>query len=373
MAFKIWVGKRESDILTYNYFDASITFWGSNKNNNYSFCTVERIKDNYGNEFSQFVLKILLQYISRNSDVIIHFYNNMFAYKLIQLEPAIKKYVANINPKRIMDIVRHKTLSRVWLQNAIDVPQFTYLSKQECNYNVLLNAFPGHNKFVIQKSISGGGNGTYLVSKNNWENIFNVLDNNDVYLISPYYDNNISVSCHMIIDAYNVIVFPVSEQLLRYEENNISYCGNRYIYNGLSEDVKKAALVVGNRLKEIEYRGICGLDFICTNDKIMLIEINPRYQGSSYLINAELNRMHMPSLFELNNTSFKSYIDQQICDQIQKMNIQYESHTCVYNKKFKNSSIEFPSNVTLFLDGVDGAKKYQDNVYLYRYLNKNCG
>ena len=55
MAIKIWVGKRESDILTYQYFDVSITFWGSNTNNNHSFCSSNRVKANYNKKFSVFV------------------------------------------------------------------------------------------------------------------------------------------------------------------------------------------------------------------------------------------------------------------------------------------------------------------------------
>ena len=36
---KIWIGRRETDLLTYpsEYFDFSITYYGSNKNNNYSY------------------------------------------------------------------------------------------------------------------------------------------------------------------------------------------------------------------------------------------------------------------------------------------------------------------------------------------------
>ena len=118
MPTKIWIGKRESDIMTYEYFDMSITFWGSNTGNNYSFCTTNRIKDNYDNAFTQFVLKKLDCYFNQYNkpDIEIHFYNNSFAYKLISINPLLKKYIVNMNSQRIFNIVRHKTLSRVWLQ-----------------------------------------------------------------------------------------------------------------------------------------------------------------------------------------------------------------------------------------------------------------
>lgn len=373
MALKIWVGKRESDILTYKFFDISITFWGSNTNNNHSFCTTERIKDNYGNRFTQYVLKLLLLYISHNKnlDIEIHFYNNSFAYKLINLEASLRDYIVNINPQRIFDIVRHKTLSRVWLQNTIDVPQSAYLSKDECQYNKLLNKFPRHKKFIIQKSISGGGDGTYLMHKNNWEDVIDKLDKDDIFLVSSYYEDNISLSCHLIIDNKRVTVFPVSEQLLRYDENRICYCGNKYLDNNskLSINIKKVATTIGHKLKEIDYRGICGLDFIFSENRIMLVEINPRFQGSSYLINAELKKANLPSLFELNTIAFHDCISTSISQKIEIIKVSYESHTCVYNKCLPNV-MNYPQNVHLFLDGLLSADICENGVYLYRYLKE---
>lgn len=372
MALKIWVGKRESDILTYKYYDVSITFWGSNTKNNHSFCTSERLKDNYGKDFTSYVLKLLRVYISQDNKIEIHFYNNSFAYKLLSIDPSLKNHIVNINSQRIFDITRHKTLSRLWLQNSVDVPKFSYLSKHECQYNKLLNLFPGYDRFIIQKSISGGGNGTYLVSVEDCENIVSSLDEDDIFLVSPYYENNISLSCHLIIDENGAVVFPISEQLLRYENNKISYCGNKYLKNAdrLSIDTKKVATVVGNSLRTINYRGICGLDFIFSHDRLFLIEINPRYQGSSYLINAELNRMKLPSLFELNEKAFNDCIDKNISKQIEKMDISLESHTCIYKGWIPDGTVNHPKKVHLFLDGLSNAHKFEDDVYLYRYLKE---
>lgn len=369
----MWVGKRESDILTYKYFDISITFWGSNQNNNFSFCTTKRSKDNYNKDFAKYVIKILLKYIWENKEknIEIHFYNNSFAYKLIEMEPSLEKYIININPKQIFDIVRHKTLSRVWLQNTVAVPQFTYLSKAECDYNTLLKIFPSYDNFVIQKSISGGGNGTYLVNQRNWQDVVHNLNNYDVYLISPYYNENISLSCHLIIDDKKVIVFPISIQLLKYENNKISYCGNRYIPNNdvISEKSRKLATDIGKRLMCSGYRGICGLDLIFSNNELMLIEINPRYQGSSYLINAELKEANLPSLFELNKMAFNGCICKEFMEKIEEMEISLQTNTCFYTDS-STKPIIYPRDVCLYLDGVQDSCEYEEGVYLYRYLKK---
>lgn len=371
MATKVWVGKRESDVLTYHYFDISITFWGSNVNNNHSFCTSNRLKSNFDKDFTEYVLQLLIKYISADKNTEIHFYNNVFAYKLMSLEPLLKKYIVNINSKRILDITRHKTLSRVWLQNTIDVPEFACLSKNECQFKQLIYKYPSYDKFIIQKNISGGGEGTYLINEHNCELIMPNLVSDDVYLVSPYYENNISLSCHLLIDSQHVTVFPISKQLLSYDNNKVAYCGNEYLDNNdsLAIQVKKKALDVGFRLMEINYRGICGLDFIFTENKVLLIEINPRYQGSSYLINAVLKSNNLPSLFELNSICFDSnQISNDISTQINKMQISLGSYTSVYKIGSSNATENYPPNVLLFLDGLPNSKKFEDGVYLYRYL-----
>ena len=214
MAIKIWVGKRESDILTYQYFDVSITFWGSNTNNNHSFCSSNRVKANYNKKFTEFVKDLLIKYISLDKNTEIHFYNNELAIQ-----------------------------------------------------------------------------------------------------------------------------------------------------------VKNKAINVGKRLMEINYRGICGLDFIFIQNNILLIEINPRYQGSSYLLNAVLNVYNLPSLFELNSICFSAnYINNDITSQIDKMSVSFESYTSIYKLGGCNDIKNLPKNVLLFLDGLSNANKFEDGVYLYRYL-----
>lgn len=101
----------------------------------------------------------------------------------------------------------------------------------------------------------------------------------------------------------------------------------------------------------------------------MLIEINPRYQGSSYLLNAVLNVYNLPSLFELNSICFSAnYINNDITSQIDKMSVSFESYTSIYKLGGCNDIKNLPKNVLLFLDGLSNANKFEDGVYLYRYL-----
>lgn len=307
MSYKIWIGKRESDILTYEFFDYSITFYGSNKKRNVAFSNEYRQKASYSDDFTTFAINNLNTIYKRHKDIEIHFYNGVFAHKIIAKCPSYKDYVVNTNSIFILNNLRHKTLSRLWLNNSVPVPSFTLLSKDECNVDYLKRKFDGFSSFVIQKNYSGGGAGTYLINNLNESNVISRLLDHELYLVSPFYSPSQSLSCHILIDASDCVVLPVSEQVMYSKKNSLEYIGNRFLSNEspISQLIKEKAFLIGNKLKHVGYRGICGFDFICYNSEIFLVEINPRYQGSSYILNFALKKHQLPSLFELNTMCFK--------------------------------------------------------------------
>lgn len=217
---KIWVGKRESDIQTYDYFDYSITFWGSNENGNYAFCSKKRIHSSYSNEFTSFTIIKLKELIKTTSEeCFIYFYNNSFAYKILNIESSFSKNIKNINKSYVHNLLRHKTLSRIWLSNIVNVPPITLISKYECNIQNLKKFFKSFDAFVLQENYSSGGDGTYYVDENNINTVMSILSDSKLYLVSPYYDNNVSVSCTLLIDNNTCCILPVSKQILKLDSH----------------------------------------------------------------------------------------------------------------------------------------------------------
>ena len=151
--YRIWVGKRESDILTYEYFDASITFYGSNENGNYSFCTKERKVAKYSYEFVDYTIQMLEKLITAYSEVEVHFYNSIFAYKILNKHKDFEKYFVNLNSLDILDVIRHKTLSRAWLTNVVNTPAFCLLSKNECSIENLKRKFGEKYSLVSRRCL----------------------------------------------------------------------------------------------------------------------------------------------------------------------------------------------------------------------------
>ena len=177
-----------------------------------------------------------------------------------------------------------------------------------------------------------------------------------------------------MIDREKCLVFPVSKQVLYTNNNTMEYVGNIYIdvFSELSQKVKLIAEKIGIKLQQMGYRGICGFDFIATNNKILLIEINPRFQGSSYVINDILYKHRLPSLFELNSICFTNTVSNEISDSISALNPSCSNH---YIKFQSLKDIQLAKSIIqndqyqVFTDGFQEAEDFELGCYLLRYIS----
>lgn len=375
MSIKVWVGRYESDVLTYNQnpFDYSITYYGSNKKNNFAYSTKMRWIAKYDNDFADFMNSALTN-ICQKDDIEIFFYSNDPKNVLLSKYPNYTKYCRNCNDNKLIDWLNNKTYTRLWLDNIVEVPKYTLLSKYECTYNHLHAIFPDFDEFIIQKNYSSGGEGTYRLTQQNESSIIEKLSLTEPYLVSAYYKNTFSLCCHVIIAKDNNIIFPLGQQLLSPANHRISYEGTDYSFfknlnkvstNNCMEFIEK----ISNLLSQNGYRGICGYDFLLINNKPILIEINPRFMGSSYLINHVLAENEIPSLFTLNTMAFQNNPSIQKYKRIiMNMDINYYTKT-IRNFEGKDN-IKPPKRKWLFTDGLTENMQLDSDVYLYRFFDR---
>lgn len=373
---KIWIGRRESDILTYmpNKFDYSISYYGSNnQKNNFSFDRQKRTFSRYNKDFYCFIIKCIEDICNDRLDYELYFYNNILSRELENLQPSLKNHFRNCNNYSLIDWLNNKSYSRLWLSNSVNVPPFALLSKDECHIDNLSVIFPHYSEYIIQKNYSSGGKGTYHLTSNNENIILNQLSSSEPYLASPYIANAIAACCHVIIGSKNVIVFPIGFQILSEHMDTMTYLGTTYQKpNHLritDLQIEEFILKISHRLACNGYRGICGYDFLIQEKQLILIEINPRYMASSYLLNYVLAKENLPSLFDLNDMAFSNDMKLGIYQkQIYNLNIPYVTKTAYYNET-KTTSL--PSKyILLFNDGLDNAYAFENNAYMYRYIDK---
>lgn len=371
---KIWIGRTESDLLTYpsSYFNNSITYYGSNKFPNFSYKTSYRTCANYDSEFLKFVLATLKK-LSPNADYTLYFYSNSTADKLLSIAPELKKHIAAYNPRELTYWYNNKFYTRFWLSNTVNVPAFTLLSKAECSYQLLRKRFPNSDDFVIQKAHSAGGSGTYKLTAENECRVLGKLSLYEPYLVSPFYQNSISACCHTIIGQHTSLVFPVGRQRISATTDNLSYLGTYFqsetALNSNTPQLRAFIQAITSHLSKTGYRGICGFDFLIYNEIPYLVEINPRYMGSSFIINKALSDEGLPSLFELNEYAFRDDRALETYERsIGRLKIPYECINITYSKYREIPVV--PKNATVFWDGWDSKMKAEEGAYLFRFMLK---
>ena len=286
MNHKIWIGKYESEVADKNLFLHTITIYGSNKDSNFSFLEERGEKLLSYDDFINFIIDKINKIIINKTNCKFYFYNEKWGYDILQMMPDLRKFLVLKNEKSFLDFLNKKIYSRCCFSNNVCFPPFFFLNKIDCKYQELLNSFEGYETFIIQKAISEGGEGTFILKKDDCD-IYNHLEENVPYIISPFYSNSFSLNITIICNEESCICFPISEQL--FNEKNIfigsDFISGNEIYINHKNLIKNFINSIVECLQKNHYIGLCGIDFLINNEKIYFIEFNPRFQGSTFLIN----------------------------------------------------------------------------------------
>lgn len=146
---------------------------------------------------------------------------------------------------------------------------------------------------LIRPPYSSGGAGYVIIRK--IEDIYtNPVSASDdgFFSVSPFLKESVPININACIyrDG-SVRVFLPSFQLIGIKEATnrpLGYCGNDFgLVKNLSKEmidgIENLTLAVGAWLARKEYLGIFGADILIADGKIYLVEVNPRFQGSTLL------------------------------------------------------------------------------------------
>ncbi len=282
-----WLGIRESEIQDEkNLFKGSITIFGSGRNGNIAFDKEKKLRYNYNednDEWNNFLKSKIFEIIHLDADCQFLAYDNL---DFLDFDLNIQERLICCNDALLIKLLNQKFLTREYVKNCANLLPYVILSEKLIKRQELMRLFPSYEEFVVQSNFSCGGSGTWLYS-----NLGNFSEKR--YAVSPYLKNSISLNIHLIIYPKEVICFPPSVQLISTDNGTFSYQGADFVmYQHLPEKIKEKlifqAKAIGNMLSNIGYRGICGIDFLATLDSIYFMEINARFQSSTFLINREL-------------------------------------------------------------------------------------
>lgn len=351
----IWIGKYETDIKYSKLFKKSITIFGSNSGNNFSYVETRNIESFTYGDFIKFVFETLSKIELTNCQLI--FYNPKWERDIISLYPELNKYSINKNSIELLEFLNNKIMSKTWISSYFNVPPFIISSRDECNYEQLKSSFPSYESFVIQKDISEAGKGTIIIDKANESLPKSFID--FTYIASPNFINSISLNTTIICYNDGYLQFPTSRQVLSSE---YQYCGSDFIsgdsvYIQYKKEIDQLIDSIAKHLMQLGYIGICGIDYLVYNDELYFIEFNPRFQGSSFLLDYALNKRYNISLYQLQIDALKggSVPETAINANELKINLSF------FNELIPNSNNPF---VEILIDGKQHIKK--------RYISDVC-
>lgn len=382
MSLLYWIGKYESDIQHCDIFNGSITYYGSNNGTNCAFCkNTIRINSKLSDEYKEFIINSIKKKLSEDNQCKFLFYNQSLAHEIIALYPAFLNCIIGINTTTIITTLNNKLYNRLWFSNVVETLPVKTVTKSECNYENIKSIFPNFSNFVIQKNISSGGKGTYLLTSHNESCILNELENGELYIVSPYIKNAYSVNIHLCISDNCIIQFPFSLQITKLANNKILFCGSDYIAaTNISDKIKNIIHInvekICTLLKLLGYKGVLGIDLLVSSQHVYFIEINPRFQGSSMPLSKSLTNNNLPSLYELHLAAFENKISDKIKTNINKLKIEYS--ILIYNNLLQcgylpELYLKMKNNTNLYelcSDGYQPMIPVDYNAYVFRVLIK---
>lgn len=296
MEYLVWVGPRDSDIQFSKCFKESICYF-SEKNPN-----SDRKAHIYGNSYIEFIKNKMENLLEFHPEARFIFYNPKIAYGLNE---NLRKYILCLNKKFILDLLSDKIYTRYWMGNYVPVLPSLLVDSHHLSFSELDEKLGYSKNYVIQQNRSSGGFGTFYVEKK--EQALNIFREryNELFIISPYVENGLSVNINAIVCNNQIYLFPISLQIIENNNNRLIYHGADYIaaqnINAeIQTKIKKYSKVILEHVQSLGYRGIIGIDFIVKDGNVYFQEINPRYQASSFLIDASLTENGYPVLTEIN-------------------------------------------------------------------------
>lgn len=367
-----WVGIKESEIqMCSHLFEGSITFIGSGKCGNISFSASHDYIINYNEdslELDNFMRESLHTIIEKVPDVSFLCYTASYIYSLE--DPEISSHIICGNNRDTLRLLRNKMNCRLWLNKYVPVLPTVILTGSECLYEDLQSFFPDENIFTLQGCTGAGGIDTFVMTFDTQKYIQDRLSNNCIYLVSPYQTKSYSVNIHVLFAQNDYYITPGSIQIVEFQDGRLIYRGADFIeYRNIPLEIQNKIIestkIIAEKVQLLSYNGVLGIDYLICGSKVYFLEINPRFQSSTSLLNLALKENGLKSIQEMlleifyKKTTWDKNILMNINVNYSNYIIDYESEKYNYSAYLKNIKC-FPEIAKLVIDG------YRDNMMCQR-------
>lgn len=299
-----WVGVRESDLLAVDgLYSGSITFFGSGKNGNHCLFRGETARKDHNQQdplFDSFYTQTMQLILQEDSTARFMFYNQDMIY---HTDPFLREHILCQNTQNLLQILNNKMLCKLWLKELVPLLPSIQLFGSEISQTMLKKYFPNDQAFVIQPDFSSGGHNTYLLTDKNEINVMEKLSPVALYTVSSYKGNAIPINIHGMAYQDGFQLYPASIQLIRQKQDQLLYEGGDFLaFTMLSDEIRdylySIAEQVSEKLVSVGYLGVYGIDLIVTENDVYFMEINPRFQASTPVLNYALQQQGRMSIHQ---------------------------------------------------------------------------
>ncbi len=351
-----YVGMRESDICNSSAFSGTITKYGTNKNNNASY-TKKRLSAFSNNlDYAKFRVEQINKIIDSAPNAKFIFGNQLLPYELG--EKIFSKSVG-MNNLALINLLNDRFFVRQFAKDYVPTPQSYVICKQDIKQETIVRLFDQYNFLVLQEAGGSGGKTTYICSKNQLQDL--QYANKDYYLISGFVENNIPISVHILVTRNEVFVFQPSIQIIK---NKSNYYGGDFakvadLSDEIKHKIKQYSFVIGQKLLDLGYRGVFGINYVESMGELFFLEINLRFMGSTFLLNKHLISQGLKTLQEYHiDACLDHFIDLSSYDFDQIINL---SNII----RFDNEPELAQQGAEIILDGYDSEMETESGAYLY--------
>lgn len=371
----VWVGARESDIADCaNMFCGSVTIFGSNVGSNRAYCTpkTKRIDHNVNDSTPDvFWNDELMQWVKEYPDMHFMYYNPIYSYCISE---SLQHHVICRNEIALLRFLDNKAAMRDMVQNAgINIVPYEHVTER------LLSNFSYADGIIIQLNSSSGGNGTFLFSSSEKDEMAEIVKCNSNCILSPYLKQSIPVNIHFFISDETYVPMPGSVQIIKETKDHyrkLLFFGSDYIaFQHLSEtiraDVTECGCQISALLQHQGYRGIIGYDFLIHHEEILFLEANGRFQASTPLLNLSLVKQGLPCAQALNLLAYENKLP--FIGVFQGRSIEYSSIAYLngtWNRPLPDlNGTQLSENIVdVKWDGYDNTQSTNPNAYMFKLI-----
>ncbi len=333
------------------FFKGSITLYPTKEKGNIYFSD-RLISDTKSEKFLATYKKYIHDHIveiqNENANAKFICFNEKISKLCIDMEDA---NIVKNNQSELTALLNNKFKTRDLFQKDIPTLEYTIVKDKDLNYESLREKLKT-DKFVIQGETGAGGDNTYLITKE--EDMSLIKHESKHYSVSQYIKHT-PLNITLVIGKKDIVFLPLSTQLILLTDHRFKYVGGdfahaRKLKKKVKDKVNEYSMTIAKKLQEMGYRGILGIDYLlCDKDQLVFMEINPRFQSSSFLISLYLQKKYAISIAELHyaaitdqNLPFDLKMD--ISDSYLNCNQQTEFKKLLHFKTIKNGYFKENTN-----------------------------